>query len=179
VTDIEALVARGPEAVTEWLDAIASGATAAPTEYNHWLQAFIVIEYALTDEIEQRGTFSWAPVVVRLHEAAAVHQAGRERADALLRIAMVRVRLIIQFGAQPGHPILDPQHVFRWVEENLPPLTDAVRARVGRIDIPVAELAELRRVRNCLYPVALLLEKHTVEGFPRILDWLTVRDRLI
>lgn len=176
--DIERLVSGGAGAVALWLDRVRDGTEIAPAEFNWWLGLLYVLSSKARSEAKEHATLLWAPVALSAHDLASHREEG-DKAREVQQLAMyLRSVLISIAGGRAGDPVLDPQIVIQWMLEGLPALTDEMRGKLGRLDLPVPELKELRRVRQRLWPADQLNQQTLERAGRRLTDWLAVRERL-
>jgi hypothetical protein len=176
--DIEKLVSGGPEAVSLWIDRVKDGTEIVPAEFNWWLGLLYVLGSEARSEAEKHARLLWAPVALSAHDLVSNREDGDNAREVEQKAMYLRSVLIRATGGRSGDPVLDPQVVIQWMLEGLPALTDEIRGKLGRVDLSIPELRELRRIRQRLWPAEQLSPEMLDRAGQRLTDWLAVRERL-
>src|SRR4051794_22853412 len=118
------LYAQDPASVQTWLEGVKSGTVTVPPGFN-WL-GFAEITSAFArgvhggDIKNKVPDLGWALVAVTVREHITnIFTADSYRQLHAIRAMRLRSSMIRRLGAQPGHPVLDPEYIVNWFFTNL------------------------------------------------------------
>jgi hypothetical protein len=171
------LLADGPAAVKRWLVDNEPGQQ-SPSRTVDWLGLAETTATLARTELNPE----WAEVAVSIYGQLAAKVESPSRRESLMYSQMnLRAFMITRLGATAGHAVLDPRPVVDWFLETLRlSIAEATEASSHWQDLGVAQIRELRRIKNRLAPVKLLDDAGLVpsEFHATLSPWLAVRDQL-
>jgi hypothetical protein len=173
------LLQRGPARAQAWLDHVQAGRIAAPADFN-WLGLAQVAAQQATygsDAISDDEALAWARIAVDVYDRLANRaKPNSNNRNEFERSAMfVRAALINRFGAQPGHPLLDPHVIEQWFFDRLSLSPDqAIQMTNESYD----RFLQLRAIKNRLAVIELLMSEGHWRDNAALQQWVEIRDRL-
>lgn len=153
--------------------------------------SMIGIEAGALSKARTDKSLEWADIAIRAAALHALENAGQHRASAQWRAMALRAWFISKMGAQPGHPILDPDVILRWFREEAEFPLEAAKQKSARWkktklrDLSPDESPEVRdeliRLRNLKGRISILRTLADCGALPPDADlaaWLAARNEL-
>ena len=129
----------------------------------------------------------WAGVALASYDHLIRRASPRDRNSYQDSAMNLRASLISKVGAIPGHRVLDANEIVAWFFDHLRLTPQQARAEArawkegpddGTQLRQAEKLRRLRRVKNRLTPIAVLMESGQLEPTPALRAWLEVREHL-
>lgn len=167
--------------VLVWLKQVWSGQLRSPTNFNwHGLA-----EAAAFDARSYNGDGSliinktWAEVATSIYDYLA-EQAGEPAGESFLISSMLlRAGMIAELGFIPGDPVLDIDRVINWFSHSLRISLDEARKKAANWkNCNIEEIRELRRIKNRLKVISLLVESGKCVPNGELSSWLSLGSKL-
>lgn len=173
---VETLLSWSAPELESWLEGVSIGGLVEGAPFNWQLFAFSMASRA-TNERDPRQ----AHIALRVYEALA-HQEVEPVAFSLLYSAMnLRAWMIHELGPCKGHAVLDPEAITSWFQRIATLPIGEVRRLLdenGPLALPINELRRLRKIKNALGPLALIVDSGITREHPELEAWLQLRAQL-
>lgn len=179
--DPQALLRQGPPRLKEWLHKIAIGVEAAPD-----LSILLGVGEGAAVHAREDKDLEWARIAISAYELLA--RSSAPEAESAIRKAMdLRAWFIAKMGAVEGDVTLDKSIILRWFETELRYSPDEALRKIAKWEepgvpldqrLPVAEVGELRAIKNRLSPIKILADCGELPAQSPLHLWLKLRSRL-
>jgi hypothetical protein len=173
--DMPCLLSQDLPQLRAQLDRIWAGQQEQPRETNWWLG----LAWETAQQARTRPSRDWGQVAVSIYEYLA-HTVEPGRAHEFLVAAMMlRGSLIRQLGTVQGDSLLDPGVILDWFYESVPlSPAEAEQQSSAWSTLPIEQVAELRRIKERLAVLRLLVESGHLQPDATLQPWLDLYDRL-
>ena len=180
---LDRILEQNAESLLIWVTNIFSHQTAQPQDFNWLLLADVASAKARKDE-NGAGLFdrTWAQVAVtiydRLSEAAEQKKPGSGESFTISAM-MLRAMAIEKHGVISDDPVLDVNLILQWFWDNIKESREDVENKAANWKtLPIAEIRELRQLKNRLKVIAALADSDTYVLDEELNTWLSVREKL-
>jgi hypothetical protein len=176
--DVSEVVLKWPPQDAEaWLYTMTIGEPVEGTDFNWHGFAFTAAHMA-----REIPSLPWARVSLRVYEELAAKSPEDSRVSFLHSAMNLRACMIIEFGAETGDPVLDPEaivaHVRQAMTVSFEEAADFTPSRDLRIE-NIDKIRLLRKIKNALGPLELIVEiTDILEKHPDLGQWLQLRSNL-
>jgi hypothetical protein len=173
--------ASGPGEVQDWLRRYRAGSAVLPTgtRMRNLAQLAGFRAQRMPTNPGDRADLEWARVAIDLYEEASRQSDERTRIDLEVSAMTMRALMIERHGIVEGDYIQDPQQITRWFFERLPmTLEEATRRAAHWRLLPIAEIRELRVIKNRLRPLETLRRDRLLAVSMDLDAWLARRHLL-
>lgn len=186
---IEQLLEMPSNQVQNWLKDIWSGKTQIEADFN-WLGFAEVAGFIAQTGEKNEGEpdIEWAKIATSIYDwLAATTKVNDTSTESFSLSSMVlRAYMINKFGSVSGHPVLDPNHIIRWLKESLVFSVEEATELAkmwSQSDINwkhqnVKIIRELRRIKNRLARIKSLIDGGKFIPDEEIMEWLSLREKL-
>lgn len=180
---LDRILEQDAESILIWVKNIFSCQTTQPQDFNWLLLADVASTKARKGE-NSSGLCdrTWAEVAVtiydRLAESAEQKKPGSGESFTISSM-MLRAAAIGKLGAISDHPVLDVNLIIQWFWDNIKQSREDVEKKATNWKtLPIAEIRELRQLKNRLKVIAALSDTDKYVLDEELNTWLSVRDRL-
>lgn len=183
IISVDRILEQNSESVLIWVNNIFSGQTAQPQDFNWLLLADVASAKARKGEnCSGLCDRTWAQVAIaiydRLSEAAEQKKPGSGESFTISSM-MLRAGAIAKLGVIFDHPVLDVNLILQWFWHNIKESREDVEKKVGNWKtLPIAEIRELRQLKNRLKVIAALAETDKCVLDEELNTWLSLREKL-
>jgi hypothetical protein len=124
----------------------------------------------------------WAEVAIAIYDRKA-DEADRKKPGSgesfTISSMMLRAAAIEKHGAISEHPVLDVNLILEWFWDNIKESQEDVEKKAANWQtLPIAEIRELRKIKNRLKVIAALSESDRYVLDEKLKTWLLLRDKL-
>lgn len=171
------------ESVVAWVTNTLSPKTTAPQDFNWLLLADVCSAKARKS---QNGSGlpdrTWAEVATAIYDHLA-DDADRKKPGSgesfTISSMMLRAGAIEKHGVISGHPVLDVNLILQWFWNNIKESCEDVEKKAANWKtLPIAEIRELRQLKNRLTVIAALADSDKYVLEEELNTWLSVREKL-
>lgn len=180
---LDRILEQNSESVLIWVNNIFSGQTAQPQDFNWLLLADVASTKARKGE-NSSGLFdrTWAQVATTIYdnlsEAAEQKKPGSGESFRISSM-MLRAGAIGKLGVISDHPVLDVNLILQWFWDNIKQSREDVEKKAANWKtLPIAEIRELRQLKNRLKVIAALADTDKYVLDEELSTWLSVREKL-
>jgi len=180
---IDRILEQNAESVLIWVNNIFSGKTAQPQDFNWLLLADVCSESARKSPngsgLPDR---TWAEVATAIYDRLA-NDADRKKPGSgesfTISSMMLRAGAIEKHGVISGHPVLDVNLILQWFWNNIKESCEDVEKKAANWKtLPIAEIRELRQLKNRLKVIAALADSDQYVLDENLNSWLSLREKL-
>ena len=182
-TSVDRILEQNAESVLIWANNVFSGKTAQPQDFN-WLLLADVSSTKARKGKNESGLFdrTWAQVATtiydRLAESAEQKKPGSGESF-IISSMMLRTAAIGKLGVISDDPVLDVNLILQWFWHNIKESREDVAKKAANWkSLPIAEIRELRQLKNRLKVIAALADSDKYVLDEELKTWLSVRERL-
>jgi hypothetical protein len=183
IISVDRILEQDAESVLIWVNNIFSGQTAQPQDFNWLLLADVAAAKARKGE-NGSGLCdrTWAQVATtiydRLAEAAEQKKPGSAESFTISSM-MLRAGAIAKLGVISDDPVLDVNLILQWFWDNIKESREDVEKKATNWKtLPIAEIRELRPLKNRLKVIAALANSDKYVLDEELNTWLAMRERL-
>lgn len=167
--------------VLTWVKQVREGKLQSPINFNwHGLAEAAAMEARLNyGDNSPTLNLSWAEVATSIYDYLA-NLAGESAGESFLISSMLlRVAMIADFGAIPGHPVLDIDQVINWFFDSLKMSPDEAKQKAPNWrNCSINEIRELRKIKNRLKVIFVLIDSGKLVPNVELSTWLSLRSQL-
>ena len=180
---IDRILEQNAESVLIWVNNIFSGKTAQPQDFNWLLLADVC---SAKGRKSQNGSGlpdrTWAEVATAIYDRLA-DDADRKKPGSgesfTISSMMLRAGAIEKHGVISGHPVLDVNLILQWFWNNIKESCEDVEKKAANWKtLPIAEIRELRQLKNRLKVIAALADSDQYVLDENLNSWLSLREKL-
>jgi hypothetical protein len=180
---LDRILEQDAESVLIWVNNIFSGQTAQPQDFNWLLLADVASAKARKGE-NGSGLCDrkWAEVATIIYDRLA-DDADRKKPGSgesfTISSMMLRAAAIGKLGAISDHPVLDVNLILQWFWDHIKESREDVEKKATNWKtLPIAEIRELRQLKNRLKVIAALADTDKYVLDEELNTWLSVREKL-
>ncbi|MEG4230427.1 hypothetical protein QUA35_30185 [Microcoleus sp. N9_B2] len=180
---IDRILEQDAESVLIWANNVFSAQTAQPQDFNWLLLADAASAKARKGE-NSSGLFdrTWAEVAIAIYDRKA-DEADRKKPGSgesfTISSMMLRAAGIGKLGVIYEHPVLDVNLILKWFWDNIKESREDVEKKAANWKtLPIAEIRELRQLKNRLKVIAALADTDKCVLDEELSTWLSVREKL-
>ena len=180
---LDRILEQDAESVLIWANNIFSGQTAQPQDFNWLLLADVASAKAGKGENDSGlCDRTWAQVATtiydRLSEAAEQKKPGSGESFTISSM-MLRAGAITKLGVISDDPVLNVNLILQWFWDNIKESREDVNKKAANWKtLPIAEIRELRQLKNRLKVIAALANTDKYVLDEELSTWLSVREKL-
>ncbi len=180
---LDRILEQNAESVLIWVNNIFSGQTPEPQDFNWLLLADVASAKAGKGENDSGlCDRTWAQVATtiydRLSEAAEQKKPGSGESFTISSM-MLRAGAITKLGVISDDPVLNVNLILQWFWDNIKESREDVNKKAANWKtLPIAEIRELRQLKNRLKVIAALAETDKYVLDEELSTWLSVREKL-
>lgn len=180
---IDRILEQNAESVLIWVNNIFSDKTAQPQDFN-WLLLADVCS-AKARKIQNGSGLpdrTWAEVATAIYDRLA-DDADRKKPGSgesfTISSMMLRAGAIEKHGVISGHPVFDVNLILQWFWHNIKESPEDVEKKATNWQmLPIAEIRELRQLKNRLKVIAALADSDKYVLDEELNTWLSLREKL-
>ncbi|MDF0555742.1 hypothetical protein [Kamptonema sp. UHCC 0994] len=180
---IDNIVEQDAESVLIWIKNIFSDQATKPQEFNWLLLADVSSAKARKG---QNGSGlcdrKWAEVATTIYDYLAneaEHKKIGSGESFTISSMMLRAGAIAKVGVISDHPVLDVNLILQWFWDNIKESREDVEKKAANWQtLPIAEIRELRQLKNRLKIIAALADSDKYVLDEKLNTWLHLREKL-
>ena len=180
---LDRILEQNAESVLIWVNNIFSGQTTEPQGFNWLLLADVASAKARKGE-NGSGLCDrkWAEVAIAIYDRKA-NEADRKKPGSgesfTISSMMLRAAAIEKQEVISDRPVLDVNLILEWFWDNIKESQEDVEKKAANWKtLPIAEIRELRKLKNRLKVIAALSDTDKYVLDEKLNNWLVLRDRL-
>jgi hypothetical protein len=180
---IDSILEQDAESVLIWVNNIFLGQTVQPQDFNWLLLADVASAKARKDE-NKSGLFdlTWTQIATtiydRLSEAAEQKKLGSGDSFRISSM-MLRAGAIGKHGVISDRSVLNVNLILQWFWDNIKESREDVEKKAANWKtLPIAEIRELRQLKNRLKVIAALANSDKYVLDEELNTWLGLREKL-
>jgi hypothetical protein len=176
---LHAVLQFPPAEVLGWLSEVWPSQQGPHWAFNWLALAEVAADLASTGCGNSEGEWhEWALVAVAVYERLAAEAVPGQRDSPECSSMMLRAHLITLVGSKPGDRVLDRDAIVQCFVNRLPLSTEEARLRSENwTTLPVDQILELRRIKNRLNVIRVLVETSRFQPDDVLRPWLQLHPR--